>query len=601
MKATRYGIEIDLSYEHKQQCPHCVVKLGRDRSGDNLHVYPPDSDGGSGGAYCHSCSYTIPSAKWLKENAPINIEDMEYEMSGSEFNEDVHNGIKSITTFNKEYRGIKPETARYFGVRYECSQETGEVVNSYYPITKGVLEGVQVADAITGYKVRKHSPKGFRAIGSVGKDSDLFGAFRFTSHTGILVLVGGELCTLSAYQMLKADYDRKGNKQYDEISVVSGVTGEGGIANIKHNYEFFAKHNRIIVMMDNDEAGRVAAKAIAEVLPRGKVYIATLRQKDSNDYLTKGLQQEFIRDLWNAKPYCPDGVYASASLFDAAIEYATVGKLSLPPVLHKVEQMLGKIVTGEVVVCFGDTSIGKSLFSDAMVDHWIMNEPNHTVGVLSLEADKSKYATNLMARHLGVNLNKMEGEERVAYLQRPEVKEKVMKFLVKDTGESRFYVYDNRGTSIEQVKESMLEMVKKLSITILVVDPISDLYMHLSREQQDEFVGWLKGLTLEFPYLTVLAVAHSRKRDIDSQITEQDIIGSSILAKSAAQTFSVERNKLEECPIKRNTTTITVQKNRHGQTTGIASRIYFNPEDGTLNEFEEFKFNNPHLFTEEDF
>lgn len=599
MKVIKYGVELDLSFEHKTQCPRCH-KDGRDKSNDNLHVYGLDENGKHLGCHCFSCNYTIPSEEWVEENRPITVEDMEYELVGSLFDKDVHDGIKSITSFNsKLYRGITPETSKFFGVRYECSQETGEVVNSYYPITKGVLDGVAVADAITGYKVRKH-PKGFHAIGSVGKDSDLFGAFRFTSHTGILVLVGGELCTLSAYQMLKQDYDKKGNKQYDEISVVSGVTGEGGIANIKHNYEFFAKHKRIIVMMDNDEAGRIAAKAVAEVLPRGKVYIATLRQKDSNDYLTKGLQQEFVRDMWNAKPYCPDGVYASASLFDAAIEYATVGKLSLPPVLHKVEQMLGKIVTGEVVVCFGDTSIGKSLFSDAMVDHWIMNEPEHTVGVLSLEADKSKYATNLMARHLGVNLNKMEGGERVEYLQRPEVKEKVMKFLVKDTGESRFYVYDNRGTSIEQVKESMLEMVKKLSITILVVDPISDLYMHLSREQQDEFVGWLKGLTLEFPYLTVLAVAHSRKRDIGSQITEQDIIGSSILAKSAAQTFSVERNKLEECPIKRNTTTITVQKNRHGQTTGIASRIYFNPEDGTLNEFEDFKFNNPHLFMEED-
>ena len=141
-------------------------------------------------------------------------------------------------------------------------------------------------------------------------------------------------------------------------------------------------------------------------------------------------------------------------------------------------------------------------------------------------------------------------------------------------------------------------MIKKLSITICVIEPISDLYMHLTREQQDEFVGWLKGLTLEFPYLTILAVAHTRKRDIGTQITEQDIIGSSILAKSAAQTFSVERNKLEECPIKRNTTTITVQKNRHGQTTGVAAKIYFNPEDGTLNELEEFKANNPHLFTD---
>ena len=101
MKTTRYGVEVDLSFEHKTACPKCRHNGGKDRSGDNLHVYPPDSDGGLGGAYCHSCGYTIPSSKWLEENAPITIEDMEYELVSSEFNEEVHNGIKSITTFNK--------------------------------------------------------------------------------------------------------------------------------------------------------------------------------------------------------------------------------------------------------------------------------------------------------------------------------------------------------------------------------------------------------------------------------------------------------------------------------------------------------------------
>ena len=240
MITTRYGIEVDLSYEHKTTCPYCRVKLGRDNSGDNLHVYPPDEDGRHGGAYCFSCNYKIPSVKWLEENAPINIEDMEYTLVGSEFNEEVHNGIKSITTFNKEYRGVKPDTSKYFGVRYECSQETGEVVSSYYPITKGVMEGVAISDAITGYKIRKH-PKGFSAVGDVGNDSDLFMQFRFTTHKGILVLAAGEVDALSAYQILKNDYNKRGNNRYDEVAVVSGVTGEGGVKNIQKHYEFFIR------------------------------------------------------------------------------------------------------------------------------------------------------------------------------------------------------------------------------------------------------------------------------------------------------------------------------------------------------------------------
>lgn len=597
---TRHGIEVDLSYEHKTACPWCITK-GRDRSGDNLHVYGLDEDSEHLGAKCFSCGAVIPSVKWLRDNKEITLEEMEYELVSTEFNDEVHEGIKSITTTNgKGYRGISEEANKFFGVRYEYNQEDGSLAAMYTPNTKGVLKGVPLKDALCGYGIRK-MPKRFSCVGESGKDVDLFGAFRYLTHKGTVLLCAGQVDLLSAYTMLKQDYDKRGNKQFEMAAVVSPTNGEGSVAQIKNHYEYFSQFSKIIVVYDNDEAGRVATEAVAQVLPKGKVYTFPLRYKDVNEYLVNGKEKEFIHDFFTSlnRQYTPDGIYASSGLYEEALKYATVDKLSLPPVLRKVEDMFGKIVTGEIFLAYGDTSVGKSLFTDTIVEHWIMNEPNHTVGILSLEADKSKYATNLMARHLGVNLNRMEGEERVDFLKRPEIKERVEKFLQKPTGESRFYVYDNRGTSLDSVKNSILEMIKKLSVTIIVIDVISDLYMHLSLQEQDEFVNWLKSLTLEFPNVTIMVVAHTRKRDINAQITEQDIIGSSILAKSAAQTFSLERNKLEECPIKRNTTVVTVQKNRHGQSTGIASRIYFNPADGTLNDIEDFKKENPHLFMEE--
>lgn len=47
---TRYGVEIDLSYEHKTACPKCM-KAGGDRSANNLHCYGQDVDGKHRGAY----------------------------------------------------------------------------------------------------------------------------------------------------------------------------------------------------------------------------------------------------------------------------------------------------------------------------------------------------------------------------------------------------------------------------------------------------------------------------------------------------------------------------------------------------------------------
>ena len=163
MKVIKYGVELDLSVKGKTRCPKCA-KEGRDRGCDNLHIFGLDGDGGHLGARCFGCGYKIPSTKWLEENAPIELTDMEYEMSGTDFNDEVYNNLKSITTFNsKNYRGIKPEISKYFGTRYECSQQTGEIVASYYPVTKGATTGIPIADSLVGFKIRKH-PKSFSVL-----------------------------------------------------------------------------------------------------------------------------------------------------------------------------------------------------------------------------------------------------------------------------------------------------------------------------------------------------------------------------------------------------------------------------------------------------
>lgn len=582
--------------EGKNGCRRCISE-GRDESADNFHYY------GEGlGGNCFNCGYTLLSDEYKEEYGINEVELEEYDYMATEFNADLHNKIKEGTgTDSRDYRGVRTDISRSLGVRYEYSVEDGSVTKTLYPVTKGCLEK-DIRESIVGYKVRSH-PKGFNTpIGETGGECDLFMQWKFPTHKGMLLIVGGEHDALAAYQMLYDNHVRSGNSEkYDEIAVVSGTTGEGGVANqLRKQYQWLTQFSKIVICMDNDAAGEKAAQQVATVLPKGKAFSMPLRLKDANEYLEKGMEREFISDFWAARAHTPDNVHASTELYAAALEYATVKKLSLPPFLQKVSDMLGGgITTGEIFTVYGDTSVGKSLFTDSIVEHLIVNEPEHVLGIMSLEADKSKYATNLMARNLGVNLNKMEGQERVDYLKQPHIKEKLDKFLSKEGGTPRFYVYDNRGTGVDSIKESILEMVKSLGVTTVILDVISDITTSLSLSQQDEFVVWLKSLTLEFPYLTLIVVAHTRKRDTTEQILESDIIGSSILAKSSAQTLSLERNKLEEDDIKRNTTILTVQKNRHGQTTGIASRVYFNPVDATLNDLGEFKHSNPHMFMED--
>lgn len=583
--------------EGKNPCFWCQ-KDNRDENGNNFHYY---GEGEGGHCFSALCGKTLLSDEYKEEHGLNEIELEEYNWVATEFNECIHKQLKESTGLDgKGYRGIRTDISKGLGVRYDYNTEDGSVATSYYPVTKNCLEK-DIKDSIVGYKRRSHPKTFLSPVGEADNSCDLFMQWKFKSHRGMLAICCGEVDAMSAYQMLYDAHVKSGNKEkYDEIAVVSGITGEGGMAaQLRNHYEWLTQFSKIIIIPDNDRAGKMAEEKIAAVLPRGKAFTVNLRLKDVNEYLVKGMEREFISDFWGNRAYTPDGIYASNDLLQDVIKQAYQKKISLPPFMYKVEEMLGKIVVGEIFTIYGDTSIGKSLFVDSIVESIIVNEPDQLVGVMSLEADRAKYATNLLSRHLRVNLNKMEGEERVEYLTRDEVKEKVNRFLKREGGLPSFYVHDNRGTDSQAMQESIYEMIKSLGVTVLVVDPISDVTSSMSREEQDRFTIWLKSLTLEFPYLTIIVVAHTRKRDINAQITEQDIIGSSILAKSSAQTISLERNKLEECPIKRNTTTVTVQKNRPHQITGVAQRLYFDISTGQMIDFDVWKEDNPHMFKEE--
>lgn len=574
----RYGVTVDLSYEHKTGCPKCI-KNGQDHSRNNLHVY-----GEGKGAHCFACEYTIPSDEWLEVNGEIKEEEIE--LVGSYFDLEVNEKIKKQTGVDSRgYRGIRSDTSRPFGVRYAYSEEDGSVASTYYPTTQKY--------EISGYKTRHH-PKRFESIGETGKECELFGQFRFKTNAGTVLICGGEHDCLAAFQMLS---DAQKNKQYDPVAVVSPTIGESGAyKQIQKQYAFFQQAKKIIVAMDSDKAGEESAEKIAKVLPRGKVFIMKMRLKDPNQYILDGREQDFINDFWQAKPYSPAGVHASSGLLEAAMEYSNLNQLTLPPFMIKAQNMFGGgLVKNELTCCFAKTSVGKSLFVDSMVVHWVLNEPTEVVGVLSLEATKDKWATNILSNYLGVRLINLKGEERKEYLSRPDVRAKAEPFLMKEDGSPRFWVCDERGASVDVVKDKILEMIIQLGVTILVADVYSDLMAGLSLEAQEELVAWFKKLIKEYPQVSVILVCHTRKTDNNSQLTETDIIGTSTIMKSAAQTFSLERDKLAEDDFTRNCTKVTIHKNRHFSDTGPAGVVFFDKDTSRLYDLDEYLIEHPEI------
>ena len=589
---TRYGVEVDLSYEHKTACGRCRSR-GLDHSGDNMHCYGLEKDGKHKGAHCFSCGFSIPSEEHMEKSGWGYEYDEEFDNMGLEFNKEVHNKLKENTGLDsKGYREIRTDISKWFGVRYEYSETDGSVVKMYYPCTKDY--------EISGYKVRNH-PKDFRgALGEVGASTDLFGQFRFKTHSGIILIVGGEIDQLSAFQMLK---DAQKDDRFDPVAVVCSTIGEtSAFKQIQQQYEWLSGAKKLIVAMDNDEAGKKATEAIVDILPKGRVHVMNLRYKDPNEYLVNGKSNEFISDFWAAKPYTPGDVVGSSSLAEKIMESATLEKIPLPPFMHKVQDLMaGGIPLSKIVNLGSFSGAGKSTIADECVYFWAFHSP-YKIGVVSLESDAGEYGTKLLSRHIGRKIDLIgDVSEKVEFLKSEYVQRKQEELFYKD-GQDRFMLIDERDGGLESLKKQVDNLVIKCDCKVIILDPLQDILDGLSNEDQAVFMKWQKGLVKSHK-VTFININHVRKSSGGSQanstgasIHEEDFAGSSSIFKSAACNLLFTRNKEAECPIERNTTIMKMTKCRWtGRTDPHAGKYFYDNSTHTLYDYDDYMSKHPEM------
>lgn len=592
---SRYGVEIDCSYEHRTQCPKCA-NSGADRSQDNLKVYGLDSDGRHRGAKCFSCSFAIPSVEWLEENGEVNEDEWE-DIMGLEFDDEVHAKLKQQTGVDsKNYRAIPTSVSKWFGVRYEYDEESGDVVKTFYPTTQN--------NELVGYKVRKH-PKDFSSpFGETGLDCDLFMQFRFKNSKGRYVVVtSGEHDALAAFTMLKEYNDNRGN-DYGDIPVVSATVGESGThKQLQGQFEWLNNFERVIFVPDPDKAGKAALDKVAKVVPKGKLFVMTLPLKDPNDMLQQGRQKEFIKAFYEAKPYVPSGIKGSGSLMEDVIKSAKTEKIPLPPFMHKLQKMMaGGIPLGVIVNMLSASGTGKSTIVEEEVYFWIFNSP-YKIGILSLESDAGEYGTKILSRHVGRKINLIEDvEEKLAYLESEYVQDKSKELFSNPDGTDRFILLDDQDGSLEVVKDLIMQMVVQCGCKVIVIDPLQDLIASLSNEEQEEFMTWQKGLVKSHK-VTFVNISHARKSASGAQanstgadLSEEDIHGSSSIFKSAAANLVFTRNKESECFVERNTTLMKMTKCRWtGNTSPYAGKYFYDNESHTIHDYDTYMEENPHM------
>lgn len=571
--------------KYKKQCPRCA-RNGRDNSHDNLVVYDDDS------AHCFSCSYTVPSKEWLLANSESNTEDDEEEevVTRERITQEENEQLKFYTGVDgKGYRGIRKDINQFFGVRYQYDEETGEPIKEFVPTT---IDG-----ELAGYKTRVF-PKDFsHPVGLVGKDCDLIGQFRFKNHANTCLIVGGEIKQRAAYQMLLDNQKQRGKDEYETVAVVAPTVGENGAwKQIQKQYTWLSQFKKIIVCMDMDEPGQAANESICKILPKGKAFVMKMSFKDADEYIKNGKEKEFINDFWKAKAWSPAGLYTSDSLYDEAVNYVAMERLPMPSFMPEMNKMLGGgVPRGFITMWAAASSIGKTTLLNQCLIDWALNNENEMFGILSLEATAGEYATNLISCYTKTRFSTIQDKgERSAIMQSENVKEQAKTLFTRPDGTPRFVLCDDRGDSLDAVQAKMEEMVKAMGVTTLILDVTSDLLSGLTVAEQEDHMAWQKKFVKETGVI-IHNVVHIRKSASGQQagsrgaeVTDESIMGSSSLYKSAGVIIALVRDKMAEDEIERNTTKLRLLKNRSAGSTGPAGELYYDGLEHTLYNKEEW-------------
>ena len=518
-------------------CPSCKSQ-GRDRTSNHLYLM---RDGITW--HCSRCNYT--------ERHGI-----------SETQEDIIM-TSDLPFFALPDRKIREETCRHFGVRVSVSEQTGEIDQHFYPITR---KGEEV-----GHKVRK-LPKDFSIQWKSKGKIDLFGQAVAPKSGRKLLITGGELDALSSYQMLKDKYPSS------NIAVVSLPNGEN-LSSVKDNLDFIKGFEEVILYMDMDDTGRKAAEDISKLIgPQAKIMQTS--EKDASDMLKANKQSEFINAYFSAEARKPEGIVSGKDIDIERLKKPTAVGFDLPyPALNR---MLGGLRKGELTTLTAGSGVGKSTLARELGYH-LRKEHDLCVGNIFLEEPLEKTVTGYIAIDNNIPLSMLR---------------KNPKALTDEQWQSSYdeligqgwFGFDHFGSMpTEDLLDRMRYLAYGEKCDFIILDHLSMVFSGQDNDNErkaiDKAMTDLAAFVNESGVGIIVVVHLSRNKgkaafNEGGQISLNDLRGSAALEQLSWNVVAAERDQQDE--ERKNVLTLRVLKCREQGWTGIADTCEYNFNTGRL-------------------
>jgi len=544
----------------KVACEKCQAQ-GADNSGDNKIMY----DDGHG--YCFACNSYFPG----DGQAPV---------AAKEGNEDVEWAPIQGQVRGLPHRRISETTAQLFG--YRTAKVNGKIVEVANYWRDGTMQAQHV---------RFTDNKDFIWRGNAA-NAQMFGQHLWRHGGRRIVITEGEIDAMSIAEA----QDRK-------WPVVSLPGGSAGAAKaVRNNYEFLASYKEIILCFDQDEAGKKAAQACAQILPPGKVKIAHLQRKDANEMLVNAETAALLTALWEAQAFRPDGIlHASEIQMSSDLD----DRATWPLPWDNLNEFLIGQRAGEITMWTSGTGSGKSTIVRELVMDHLAN--GRSVGMLMLEESPEETMDDLISLQLNVPVRRVRAKRALNRLRAQQGKE-LLDFednLTEDMyldarsqlSTKELYVYDSFGmVGSDNIVSQVDYMATALGCDVVILDHITAAVANVmagdgpgkgEREAIDEAMHNLRGIvTRTGIHLDVISQLRKPAGGVGyeegARIRTADLRGSGSLSSVPNTIIAMERNRQAPNDMVANTSILRVLKNRYGGDTGVADALHYSRETGML-------------------
>ena len=483
-----------------------------------------------GSTYCFSCGKPTGGGDKHKEVKRVNKKDKPVYYDGE---------FESLPK-----RHIARDLAKFFGVKVNSR---GDYVYPYFN-----KEG-----ELTATKVRKGGEKEFAITGNF-KQATLFGQQLFGTGGKILTITEGQDDAIAAYKL---------GGSFPCVSVHSASSAE---ADVKNNLDFIESYDKVKIAFDNDEPGKKAAQAVAELLSPGKAEIVTFtKYKDANEYLMNRDRDGYNTDFWNSKTYSPAGVVSFTDAFQSVVERAGTQILPLPKSMPQLASMLGGgLAKGEITTVGALTSIGKTTFVNNLL-YGFLEETDVRVGYLGLETTVGELTSGLIDLHLKSKTGDLKEQESC---------------FDSISWKDQLYILDHQGSlELDEMIKRIRNTIIAFNLDVFFLDPLQQALPDLNNDTVKYAMDSLLKLAKQTDVAFVL-VSHMRKPNDDKphKVSEYDLLGSSAINQVSFNTILLSRDKMGATEQIKSATKLHLVKARRTGKTGEAGWMEYNPDTGHL-------------------